>query len=63
MRRRETVVTEGLPAERKEVLGGHYLLDVSSKARAVELAHLLPEATIDGCWIEVRPVEFSASRG
>jgi hypothetical protein len=53
-------VTDGPYTEMKEFLGGYYLFDVDSKDRAVELARRLPEARIDGCAIEVRPVMYSA---
>jgi hypothetical protein len=53
-------ITDGPYAEMKEFLGGFYLFDVDSKERAVELAGRLPEASIDGCAVEVRPVMFSA---
>jgi hypothetical protein len=56
----QPTVTDGPYAEMKEFLGGYYLFDVDSKDRAVELAKRLPEARIDGCAIEVRPVMFSA---
>jgi hypothetical protein len=53
-------VTDGPFAETKEFMGGYYLLDVESRQRAIELAQLLPDASIDGLAIEVRPVMFSA---
>ncbi len=53
-------VTDGPFAESKEFMGGYYLLDVDSKQRAIELAQRLPDATIDGLALEVRPVMFSA---
>jgi hypothetical protein len=56
----QPTVTDGPYAEMKEFLGGYYLFDVDSKDRAVELAKRLPEARIDGCAIEVRPVMYSA---
>ncbi|TDU91238.1 hypothetical protein EV138_4840 [Kribbella voronezhensis] len=41
-------------------IGGYYLVDVESKARAIELADLLPDTRIDGLAVEVRPVMLSA---
>lgn len=52
-------VTEGPFAETKEFLGGYYLIDVESAERAVELAQQIPDASIDGLALEVRPVMFS----
>ena len=56
--RPETV--DGPFAETKEFMGGYYLLDVESEARAIELAKEIPDASIDGLALEVRPVMFSA---
>lgn len=53
-------VTDGPFAETKEFMGGYYLIDVESKERAIELAQLIPDASIDGLALEVRPVMFSA---
>jgi hypothetical protein len=53
-------VVEGPFAETKEFMGGYYLLDVDSLERAIELAKELPDASIDGLALEVRPVMFSA---
>ena len=52
-------ITEGPFAETKEFLGGYYLIDVESRERAVELAQQIPDASIDGLAVEVRPVMFS----
>lgn len=49
-----TIVTDGPFAETKEVLGGYYLVDVESRARAEELAAQLPSATYGRN--EVRPL-------
>ncbi|GAB2986090.1 YciI family protein [Amycolatopsis acidiphila] len=54
------VVTDGPYLETKEYLGGYYLVDVENKERAYELAALIPDASVDGLGIEVRPVMFSA---
>ena len=51
---------DGPFAETKEFMGGYYLLDVVSKERAIELAKEIPDASIDGLALEVRPVMFSA---
>jgi hypothetical protein len=53
-------VVDGPFAETKEFMGGYYLLDVDSKERAIELAQQIPDASIDGLALEVRPVMFSA---
>src|SRR5262245_37219707 len=53
-------VSEGPFAETKEFMGGYYLLDVESKERAIELAHEIPDAKIDGLALEIRPVMYSA---
>jgi hypothetical protein len=53
-------ITEGPFAETKEFMGGYYLLDVDSKERAIELAKRIPDASIDGLALEIRPVMFSA---
>jgi hypothetical protein len=52
-------VTDGPFVEAKEYLGGFYLLDVEDEARALELAKQIPDASIDGLALEVRPVMFS----
>ena len=52
-------VTDGPFVEAKEFMGGFYLLDVEDEARAVELATLIPDASIPGLALEVRPVVFS----
>lgn len=52
-------VTDGPFVEAKEFLGGFYLLEVESEARALELAKQIPDAAIDGLALEVRPVVFS----
>lgn len=51
--------SDGPFAEAKEYLGGFYLLDVEDEARALELARMIPDSTIDGLALEVRPVMFS----
>jgi hypothetical protein len=53
------VVTDGPYLEAKEFLGGYYLVDVSSRDRALELAALIPDARIIGMGVEVRQVVFS----
>ncbi len=52
-------VTDGPFAEAKEFMGGYYLLDVEDEARVLELAKLIPDASIDGLALEIRPVMFS----
>ncbi|QNE18746.1 hypothetical protein F1D05_13570 [Kribbella qitaiheensis] len=41
-------------------VGGYYLVDVESKARAIELADLLPDTRIDGLAVEIRPIMLTA---
>jgi hypothetical protein len=53
------VVTDGPYLEAKEFLGGYYLVDCVSRERALELAALIPDASVPGLAIEVRPVMFS----
>ncbi|WP_328320032.1 YciI family protein [Kribbella sp. NBC_00382] len=48
------VVTDGPYGETKELFGGYFLLDVASKAEAVEWARRVPAVT--GSKIEVRRV-------
>lgn len=52
-------VTDGPFVEAKEFMGGFYLLDVENEARALVLAMLIPDASIEGLALEVRPVMFS----
>jgi hypothetical protein len=54
------VVTDGPYLEAKEFLGGFYLVECESKERAIELAAMIPDASVDGLGIEVRAVMFSA---
>ena len=52
-------VTDGPYVESKEFLGGFYLVDVEDEARALELAKQIPDASIPGLALEVRPVMFA----
>jgi hypothetical protein len=52
-------VTDGPFLESKEFLAGYYLVDVESRARALEIAGLVPDATVNA--MEVRPVVFEAT--
>ena len=52
-------VTDGPYLEAKEFLGGYYLVDCASRERALELAALIPDASVPGLAIEVRPVMYS----
>jgi hypothetical protein len=54
VRNGETVVTDGPFAETKEILGGYYLVDVDSQARAEELGAQLPSARYGRT--EIRPL-------
>src|SRR5882724_7651096 len=42
------VVTDGPYLEAKEFLGGYYLVECESKERAIELAAMIPDASVDG---------------
>ena len=53
-------VTDGPYVEAKEFLGGYYMIDVASRDRALELAAQIPDASIEGMCVEVRPIMFSA---
>lgn len=53
-------VVDGPFAESKEFMGGYYLVDVESKERAIELAKQIPDASMDGLALEIRPVMYSA---
>ncbi|MET8853761.1 YciI family protein [Amycolatopsis sp. NPDC004625] len=53
-------VTDGPFLESKEFLAGYYLVECTSRARAVELAGMIPDAAIEGLGIEVREVVFFA---
>ena len=55
----ELIITDGPFLEAKEYLGGFYLVDVEDKARALELAAQIPDASIEGLGVEVRQVMFS----
>jgi hypothetical protein len=55
----QPAVTDGPYLEAKEYVGGFYLIDCESKARAVELAAMIPDASVDGMGIEVRQVMYS----
>ncbi|HEX3650607.1 MAG TPA: YciI family protein [Pseudonocardiaceae bacterium] len=48
------MITDGPFVESKEYLAGYYLVDCDSRARAAELATMLPEAKFAA--IEVRPL-------
>lgn len=54
------VITDGPYLEAKEFLGGYYLIDVADRVRALELAGQIPDASIDGLGVEVRPIMFEA---
>ncbi|MEA5366971.1 YciI family protein [Amycolatopsis sp., V23-08] len=53
-------ITDGPFLETKEFLAGYYLVDVEDKARALELAAMIPDAAIDGLAVEVREIVFFA---
>jgi hypothetical protein len=56
----QPAVTDGPFVEAKEYMGGFYLVDCESQERAVELARQIPDTSLDGLAVEVRPVMFSA---
>ena len=51
-------VTDGPFLESKEFLAGYYVIDVEGRDRALELAAMVPDATVNA--MEVRPIVFSA---
>ena len=53
-------ITDGPYVEAKEFLGGYYMIDVADRDRALELAGQIPDASIEGMGVEVRPIMFSA---
>jgi hypothetical protein len=55
----QPAITDGPYLESKEYLGGFYLIDCESKARAIELAAMIPDASVEGMGVEVRQVMFS----
>ncbi|MER7128141.1 YciI family protein [Streptosporangium saharense] len=54
------VVSDGPYLETKEYLAGFYMINCESRERAFELAAMIPDASVPGIGIEVRPVMFSA---
>ena len=56
----QPVVTDGPFLEAKEFVGGFYLIDCENKDRAIELAAMIPDASIEGLGVEVRQIMFSA---
>jgi hypothetical protein len=52
-------VTDGPYLESKEFLAGYYLLECESPERAHELAAMIPDASVEGMGVEVRPVVHS----
>ncbi|SHF56539.1 YciI family protein [Streptoalloteichus hindustanus] len=53
-------VSDGPYLEAKEYLGGYYLVECASRDRAFELAAMIPDASVEGLGVEVRPVVFAA---
>ena len=60
VRNGERIVTDGPYLESKEYVGGFYMVECASRERAHELAAMIPDSSIDGLGVEVRPVVFSA---
>jgi hypothetical protein len=56
----EPVVTDGPYIESKEFLAGFYLIDCENRERAVQIAAMMPELTVDGLAIEIREIVYSA---
>ena len=56
LRSGSVVTSDGPFAEAKEMLSGFYLVDVSSRERAVEIATMIPEVQAGAADVEVRPV-------
>jgi hypothetical protein len=54
------LVSDGPFLASGQFFGGFYLVDVDSRERAIELACLLPDVTVEGLAIEVREVLFSS---
>jgi hypothetical protein len=54
------VVTDGPYLETKEFMGGFYVVECDTRERAIELAGLIPDSSVDGLAVEVRPIVFSA---
>ncbi|MEV4465820.1 YciI family protein [Micromonospora echinofusca] len=52
-------VSDGPYLEAKEYLGGYYLIECADRDRAVELAALIPDASVEGLGVEIREVIFS----
>ena len=57
------VTSDGPFAEAKEMLAGFYLVDVSSRERAVEIATMIPEVQAGAADVEVRPVMDHSAAG
>jgi len=53
------VITDGPYLEAKEFLAGYYLVECETKERAYELAAMIPDASIEGLGVEVRPIIFA----
>ena len=62
LRTGSVVASDGPFAESKELLAGFYLVDVSSRERAVEIAAKIPELQAGAGSVEVRPVMDAAAR-
>jgi hypothetical protein len=57
------VITDGPYLEAKEFLAGYYLVECETKERAYELAAMVPDASIEGLGVEVRPIIFAEGLG
>ena len=61
LRSGSVVASDGPFAEAKELLAGFYLVDVTSRERAVEIASRIPELQGGAGSVEVRPVMDTAA--
>ena len=51
----ENLITDGLYADTKEVLGGYFVFDASNLDEALEVAQRIPAVRLGGA-VEVRPL-------
>jgi hypothetical protein len=56
----DLMVTDGPYLESKEFFAGYYLIEAENRERALEIASMMPEVSVEGLAIEVREVIHSA---